>query len=38
VAALERESGRLPSVSEIAGRAGVHEALVELVMESLGDD
>lgn len=38
VATLERESGRLPSVSEIAGRAGVHEALVELVMESLGDD
>ena len=38
VAALERDLGRLPSVSEIAERASVHEALVELVLESLGDE
>lgn len=38
VSTLEKELGRLPSVSEIAARAGVHEALVELVLESLGDD
>ncbi len=38
VAALERDLGRLPSVSEIAERACVHDALVELVLESLGDE
>ncbi len=38
VSTLEKELGRLPSVSEIAGRASVHEALVELVLESLGDE
>lgn len=38
VSSLEKELGRLPSVSEIAGRASVHEALVELVLESLGDE
>ncbi len=38
VASLERELGRLPSVSEIAARASVHEAAVELVLESLGDE
>jgi Sigma-70 region 3 len=38
VSVLEQELGRLPSVSEIAERAGVHEAAVELAMESLGDD
>ena len=38
VSSLEKELGRLPSVSEIAERADVHEAAVELVLESLGDD
>jgi hypothetical protein len=36
-AALERELKRLPSVSEIAARAGVHPVLVELAMDALGD-
>ncbi len=38
VSTLERELGRMPSVTEIAARAGVHDALVELVLEALGDD
>lgn len=37
VAALERELGRMPAVSEIAARAGVHPCAVDLVLEALGD-
>jgi hypothetical protein len=38
VARLERELGRMPALDEIAARAGVHRALVELCLEALGDE
>ncbi len=37
VAALERELGRMPSVTEIAERAAVHPCAVDLVLEVMGD-
>jgi hypothetical protein len=36
VATLERELGRMPSMTEIAARAGVHPCAVELVLEAMG--
>jgi hypothetical protein len=37
VGALERELGVMPSVAQIAERAGVHEATVELCLDAIGD-
>jgi hypothetical protein len=37
VATLERELGRMPSVTEIAERAAVHPCAVDLVLEAMGD-